>query len=367
MRVTFPALFDAFACGDDDCACRRALRAAPTSAAKGYQSGAFPFAFAERALLRGAQALAQGKTEPATGADLPGDYPLAAVATPTGVELYFSALCPTARAALAANADPVDLARAEGGWRLPVQVFAPESGNKLVRLDADRAVPWRQYAQVREWLLDVVADATLPPLARFARLAHAVDELTADGGVQFAVAQGLQPLTPRRFLAFRAHLEARMAGCDVKALSTAYVRWLPLLPELDPGDAGPKAVLAALEVEFRDLVGPWLAPAEAALAPAVETYLAARVFAIPLDKDTTLRRGHAELVEGFAYGLRLALAWAQVAQTAITPATLLAAWALGEALVADGGKAVPVFARAQGDHDKAPRMADLDMTLAGIA
>ncbi len=367
MRVTYPALFDAFECDNDDCACRRALRAAPASAAKGYAAGGFPFGYAERSMLRGAQALAQGKTEPAAGADLPGDYPLAAVATPTGVELYFSALCPTARAALAANTDPVDLARAEGGWRLPVQVFAAESGNKLVRLDADRAVPWRQFAQVREWLLDVVADATLAPLARFARLAHAIDELTAEGGLQFAVAHGLQPLTPRRFLAFRAHLEARLAACDTKALATAYGRWLPLVPELQAGEDGPKAVVAALGQDFRELVPPWLGSAEAALGPAMETYLAARVFAIPLDKDTTLRRGHAELVEGFALGLRLALAWAQAAQTPVTPAVLLAAWALGEAVVADGGKAVPVFTRPQADHDKAPRMADLDMTLAGIA
>ncbi|MBM4342280.1 MAG: hypothetical protein FJ100_02760 [Deltaproteobacteria bacterium] len=367
MRVTFAALFDAFECADDDCACRRALRAAPASAAKGYQAGTFPFGHAERAMLRGAQALAQGKDEPPSGADLPGDYPLAAVSTPSGAELYFAMLCPTARAAVCGNTDPVDLARAEGGWRLPVQVFAADSGNKLVRLDADRVVPWRHFAQLREWLLDVVADATLQPLARFARLAHAVDELCVEGGIQFAVANGLQPLTPRRFLAFRAHLEARLAACDVKSLATAYGRWLSLVPELDHGPGGPKAVVAALGADFRELVGPWLAPAETALGPAMETYLAVRVFAIPLDKDTTLRRGHAELVEGFAIGMRLALAWAHAAQTLVTPAVLLAAWSLGEAMVADAGKPVPAFARKQGDHDRAPRMADVDMTLAGLA
>lgn len=367
MRVTFPALFDAFECGDDDCACRRSLRSAPASAAKSWKQGQFPFVHAEKAMLSGAAVVATGKAEPEKVADIPCDYPLAAVATPAGVELYFAALCPTARAAMVANVDAVDLARAEGGWRLPVQVFAAHHTNKLVRVDGDRTVPWRQFAQLREWLADIVADSKLAPLARLARLADTVEQWAAEGGVTFAVTHGLAPLTPRKFLAFRAHIESRLIACDCALLGTALGKYHPLLAELELDDPKIKAIQKALRDDWRDQASRWLVNAEADLGPALETYLAVRVFAIPLDRDQSVRRGYAELIEGFALGLRLALAMAECGQKPVNPATLIGCWALGEAVLAAAAKPVPAFVRDAGDHDRAPRMADLDMTLAGIA
>lgn len=364
MRVIFPALYDAFECADDDCPCRRALRHAPAPADKAWQPGDFPFAEAERAMLGGAAQLAAGKAEPKKIADIECDYPIAGLATPAGVELHFAALCPVVRAAIAANEDAVDLARAQSGWRLPVQVFSPQPPMKSVAVTGEIRLPWRQYAQLREWLLDVAADSTVPVLGRMARAVHAIDALAADGAPQFAVAQGLAPLTARMFLNFRAYMEARVQATDAKLAATAVQKYASLAPEIATGSA---EIAAALQGDWRLQSARWLAGSEAELAPAFETYLAVRIFGIPLDRDQTLQRGYAELVEGLAFGLRLALAVAEVQAAPIKPAQLVAAWALGESVLAAGGKPLPAFRRATADHDRVIRTADIDMTLGGIA
>ena len=367
MRVLYPALFDAFDCENDDCPCRRALKAAPAPAAKAYAAGQFPYREAERAMLRGAARIAANQGAPAKSADIAGDYPVAALGTPTGAELYFATLCPSVRFAMAENSEPVDLARAEGGWRLPVTAFVPEDRVKTVRLTNEKIVPFRTFAAARERLLDVVADPTLTQLARMARLAHLVDAMTSEGELAATVGGGLPPLTPRMFLSFRGHLEARVDAADVRALATALGKYWPILGDLELDADQLAALPAALAQDWRAQVGQWLAVAEAEVAPAVETYLAVRVFAIPLDRDQTIQRGYAELFESFAHALRLVVALAEVRQSPVAPWQLTACWGLCEALLADLAKPLVVFARQPDGHVRAPPISEMDMTLGGIA
>ncbi len=367
MRVIYPALFDAFDCENTDCPCRKALQAAPAPSAKAFAPGQFPYREAERALLRGAARLASEQGPPAKVADIAGDYPIAALGTPTGAELYFATLCPSVRYAMSENVDPVDVARAEGGWRMPVQVFVPDDRLKTVRLTGDKVLPFRAFAAARERLLDVVADTTLTQFARMARLAHLTDALIADGEIASTVGGGLPPLTPRMFLSFRAHVEARVEAADTGALAQGLGKYWPMFSDLELDADHLAALPKALAEDWRTQIGHWLAVAEAEVAPAVETYLGVRVFAIPLDRDQSVQRGYAELFESFAQALRLVVALAEVKQSPVAPWQLTACWALCEALLADGGKPVPAFVRPTDAHGRTPHISDMDMTLGGIA
>ncbi len=361
MRVVFPAVLDGFECGDGDCACREAMRAA--AAVKGAVPGQFPFRDTEKALLRGAARLAAGNGPVAKPAVLVGDFPIAALATPSGAELYFSTLCPMVRAYVVAAEEAVDLAHSEGGWRAPLQVFQPAGITKAVPLAGAAVIPWRSYQKLRELLLDINADSTLSLLARLARAAHLVDQVIGELTVPTQPAL----LTPRAFLAFRSHLEVRMAAADGKALAAFVAKAAPLFPDLDLDQDQLRTLGKALGEDWREPLRLWVAPAERVASMALEAYLALRYFAIPLDRDQSLERGHAELQEGIALGLRIAAALGRTLEQALEPVQLLACLALAEALVADAGKPLPIFERPQDSHDRGPRMADLDMTLESLA
>lgn len=360
MRVVFPALLDAFDCGAEDCACRTAQRWAP--AGKPLPAGRFPFRAAERAMVRGAARLAKGDDAPAKPANLTGDFPIAAVATPQGAELYFSALCPGVRSVLSANTEAVDLARSEGGWRVALQVFQPADKLKEVPLTAKKSIGWRQFQALRENLLDLIADPSLLVLARLARVAALVDSVVSERWVPGAVT----PLTARNFLAFRGYLESRVASVDTEALALAAIALGPLFPELQLADLGSDSLLTALQGDWREDIKAWVAPREQDAVPAVEAWLALRVFAMPLDRDHSLQRAYAELFEGFAVGIRLASALGRARNAASTPASLVACLALAEAWIADSGEALPVWQRPEESHDRGPRMVDVDMTLESI-
>lgn len=361
MRVVFPAVLDGFECADQDCACRQAMRAA--TAVKPGPAGQFPFREIEKAALRGAARIANDQGTPAKAAPANSDFPIAAVASPGGAELYFATLCPMVRAYLAASEEAVDLARSEGGWRAPLQVFQPDGGGKLVRLSGAETLPWRQFQILREQLLDVIADPKLSLLARLARVGHLVDQVVGER----AVPSTSPLLTPRGFLAFRSHLEGRMAAADAKALGAFLAKTAPLFPDLDLELSQFTDVAAALHGDWREPLRRWVAPAEVEAARPLEAYFALRLFATPLERDQSLQRGHAELQEGTALGLRLAAAVGQVLQQPLRPVQLLACLALAEAHVVDAAKGLPIFERPVDSHDRGPRMADLDMTLESLA
>lgn len=361
MRVVFPAVLDGFECADGDCACRQAMRAA--TATKGAVPGQFPFRDAEKAVLRGAARLAAGHGPAAKSAVLVGDFPIAAVAAPSGAELYFSTLCPMVRAYVAAAEEAVDLARSEGGWRAALQVFQPANGIKAVPLAGASMIPWRSYQKLRDQLLDINADTTMSLLARLARAAHLVDQVIGEMAVPAEPAL----LTPRAFLAFRSHLEVRMAAADGKALGAFVAKAAPLFPDLDLDQAQVRALVKALAEDWREPLRLWVAPAERVASLTLEAYFALRYFAIPLERDQSLERGHAELQEAAALGLRVAAALGSTLQQTLEPSQLLACLALAEALVADAGTPLPIFVRPVDSHDRGPRMADLDMTLESLA
>jgi hypothetical protein len=365
MRVVFPALFDSFACADPQCACRTALRAAPVSA-KAAPKAKFPFRDAAFGAIAGAAKIAQGE---AVDGDAPiatarfGDFPLCAVATPAGVELSFDPLCPAVRELLAAAEEPVALAASEGGWRVALHVFQPEDGNRQVRLSPRKPVKWPEFVALRETLLDLVAEPTHPLLARLARVAAAVDVAVSDRTLPVAV----PPLTPRVWLAFRAFMEQRVGQVPVEAMAELASQSLPLWAEpvgFQTGDV--PTLLDALHGDWQQQVKRWLAPAERSIAPAVEAWLGVRMFAIPLDRDQSLARGHAELIEGLATGIRLLAALCEVRQEAPDPLLAVTALALGEHLVVARQDGLPVFELPRDAHEPGPRMADLDLTLESL-
>lgn len=360
MRVVFPAVLDGFECGDGDCACREALRSA--AATKGAPAGQFPFRDTEKAVLRGAARLAAGSGAVAKPASVVGDYPIAAVATPTGAELYFSTLCPMVRAYVVAAEEAVDLARSEGGWRAALQVFQPAPPLKAVLLAGSSVMPWKSFQRMRDQLLDINADTTHSLLARMARAAHLVDQVITE------LAVPTQPalLTPRAFLAFRAHMEERMAVADAKVLAAFVGKAAPLFPDLDLDGDQLRMFAKALAEDWREPLRLWVAPSEQLANLPLEAFLALRYFAIPLARDQSLERGYAELQEGFAVGLRFASALGRTVGQILQPEQMVACLALGDALVADAGKPLPLFMRPVDSHDRGPRMADLDMTLESL-
>lgn len=366
MRVVFPAVLDAFACADSQCPCRTALRAA-TATGPAKAAGRFPFRDAEQALLDGAALLAaQPDVMLAAVADAAarfGDYPVVAVQTPQGVELTVSTLCPTVRDLLAANHEPMSLARAEDGWRAALQVFHPADGGKDVRMTPRRTVKWAEFLMLRDTLLDLVADQTLPLLARMARVGSLIDTAIDE---RMPAAQP-QPLTARSFLAFRGYVESRLACAEAEPLAHFAARTLPLYTKATALQAHDMpAILDALAGEWREHFRRWLVPAERDITAAVEAWLGMRLHAIPLDRDQSLARGYAEFFEGFATGLRFAAAMGQVRQTIVDPATVIAALAMGEYYVAAAQQPLPTFELPRDVHERGPRMADLDMTLESV-
>ena len=360
MRVVFAAVLDGFACARADCACRRSLCAAATDQA----ASGFPFDDTHKALLGGAAALAHGGAQAAGDVEaVHANHPISAIATPQGVELSFSSLCPTVRALLASNREPVTLATAQGGWRHDLQVFHPDGGLREVRLTGRKSVPWSAFASTREAVLDLVAEPTLPLLARLARVAALLDAALTEKSLP--VPQ--PPLTARGFLAFRGFVESRTASAPTEAMarfaSDALALWGD---ELTLTSSDMPALLDGLGGDWRSHFRTWIVPAERDIAPAIEAWLGARIFAIPLDRDQSIARGYAEFFEGFAIGLRYAAALCAIRSKAADARTLVAALALGEHFVAAAAEPLPSFEAPRDVHERGPRMADLDMTLESI-
>jgi len=291
------------------------------------------------------------------------DHPIIAIATPQGAELTFSSLCPTVRGLLAANREPVALARVEGGWRCALRVFQPDGLLREVRLTPRKTVPWAAFSATRDSLLDLIAEPTLPLLARLARVALVLDLALSERNLPVPV----PPLTARGFLAFRGFVESRTASAPSQAMVRFAADALPLWAQ-DVGLARSDiaALLDALSGDWRSHFRVRLVPAERDIAPAIEAWLGARLFAIPLDRDQSIARGYAEFFEGFALGLRYAAALGEVKQQLVGPRTIVAALALGEHFVAAAGEPLPSFEVPRDVHERGPRMADLDMTLESI-
>jgi hypothetical protein len=370
MQVVFPAVLDLALCDDRECVCRRCLALGLRSDQEGggrprVRPGevVFPNAMIERALVRGAAVLAAGGDpggEPSAGPSLPGVF---AIATPAGVELAFNTLCPEVRRLLAANEEPIAVGRAEGGWRRPLAVFAPREGIERVRLLPRVSLPWTDFAALREAALDAIADRRQPLLARLA----VVGSLVAKAVEERRLPPSLPVLTARNFLAFRGFLEARIAAAEPEALAAFAASVLPLFgPGLGLTAGQVPDLLDALAGDWRAHFRSRLVGAERSLWPAFEAFVGARVQATPLDRDLSLARGYAELFEGLAVGLRYAAALAEVMDRDVDGEVLVAALALGEHYVAGAGAALPSFTLPTDQHERGPRMADLDMTMESI-
>lgn len=366
MRVVFPAVLDGFACGEEDCVCRASLRAAALATpANAKPVAGFPFRQAEQALVAGAARLGETGADAGkgTGGALFGDYPIVAIKTPTGVELTFASLCPAVRLLLAGNEEPVSLAGSEDGWRVPLSVFHHEAGLKEIRLTPRRLVRWPQFTAMRDVLLDLIAEPTHPLLARLAQVAAVIDVALTDHGLPTLS----QPLTARGFLAFRGFIESRAASVEAEPLAAFAARALPLVT--DATGVGPEhvpALLDALSGDWRAHAKKWLVPAEKDIASAIEAYLGARLFSIPVDRDQSLARGYTEFFEGFAVGLRLAAAMGEVLQQVVDVDVAVAALAIGEHAVSAASEPLPMFEMPRDASGRGPRMADLDMTLESI-
>ena len=345
MRVTFPSVLDDFSCQRAECLCQRARTSPP--------GAGHPGRIAVLAALESeTQAIASAPWN---------DFPLLAVQTPDGVSLTFSSLCPVVRQHLLASDEPVIPAHSEGGWRQPLHVWQPD-GTPQVRLFADCTVPWRDFAALRDLLLDLAADPTLPILGRLTRLA-----LTMDASLQAgALVSVAPPFTPRGFQAFRAFLEGRCAAVDPQPLTHFAARTLAMLPEcaLDPAEL--PSLQDVLTGEWREQVLRWLVPSERSLLQVWETHLGVRLLALPFDRDVSLARAWAELLESIAVAIRYAAALAELRQTPVTQETLLAALTLAEHFVATAEQPLRLFEPQRAIHDRGPRMADLDVSLQAI-
>lgn len=345
MRVTFASALDNFSCQRGDCLCRSVRTSPPQPGHPGR-----------------AATLAALENSPGPGNSPPwNDFPLQAVQTADGASLTFSTLCPVVRARLLAAEEPVTPAHSEGGWRQPLQVWKPD-GKPHVLLFADCPVPFPAFLALRDALLDLAAEPTLPILGRLTRLA-----MTFDAAQHSRALPAAPPtLTPRGFLAFRAFLEARCASADPERLGSFAARARHMLPELALADTDLPRLLDALTGEWREQVRQWLVPGEREQVQVFETWLGARLLALPFDRDVSLARAWAELLESAAVAIRFAGALGELRQEATSGPTLLAALALAEHCVATAELPLPPFELPRDLHDRGPRMADLDMSLEAI-
>ncbi len=344
MRVTFASVLDSFSCQRATCTCKRVRTAAALDGHPGRASAAVAL-----------------NADAATGTTAWNDFPLQAVQTPDGASLSFSALCPSVRAHLLRAEEAVTPAHSDGGWRQPLRVWKPD-GKPHVLLFSDTPVPWPAFVSLRDVLLDLAAEPSLPLLGRLTRLAMTFD------AAQFtrALPSDAPTLTPRGFLAFRAFMEARCATAHPEALAKFAVDARHLFPELALRADDLPPLLDALSGEWREQVRLWLVPAERSLLSVWETWLGARLLALPFDRDLTLARAWAELLESAALAIRYAAALADLRQVRVSSEVLLASLALAEHAVAIGHSPLPIFEQPRDLHDRGPRMADLDMSLEAI-
>lgn len=365
MYVIFPAALDHVACEPGACSCRQWLAlAADRGRKRRARSGVrFPMPHAEAAMV---QALLAGGDPPEGEVTLAGawdGHPAYGWVTPDGVEMAFSTLCGHVRARLANTDEPVALATAEGGWRRPLQVFRFDGDTPPIRLAQKQELAWAEYAVLRDAALDLVADRRHPLLARLAQLATLFAVVQRDR----AVPQHVPPLTSRHFLAFRGFLEARAAAADAESMALFGAAMLPLVGAetgLQAADAG--RLLDTLNGDWREQLRKRMVPEESTLWSAIEAWLGVRVFATPMARDQTLARAMAELIDGFAQGLRYVAALTEITDSPAHPSLVVAALTMGEHHVAHAAVPLPAFTLPEGGHERGPRMADLDMTLASI-
>lgn len=290
-------------------------------------------------------------------------FPVWAWATPDGVEVGMSTLSPVVRRRLAETDEPATLAHAEGGWRTPLSVFRFRDGLEDVRITPRTRMPWADFTALRDMVLDAVADRRQPLLARLAEIAG----LLATVSNERALPSTAPTINGRLFLAWRGFLEARVAAGSAAELASFAANAAPLFKDDLPLDADAQSRLAlALAGDWRADLLAWVVPVERELAEALEGYLGARFFHVPLDRHLTIVRGYVEFFEGFAAGLRLAAAFGAVQQAPLTGAQMVAALSLGEHAVAAASQDLPAFQLPRPSHDRGPHMADLDMTLESI-
>ncbi len=370
MYVIFPAALDHVACESGTCACRdwagRAAKREAKRRKRPRSSGLpLPLPRVESAMVETLLAASAGSRAKAK-ADLPDAWdahPIYGWRTPDGIELAFSTLCGEVRARLAETDDPVALATADGGWRRALQIFRFADGLEEIRLGGDALLPWADYAAMRDEALDLVADRRHPLLARLARATSLLTMVQRDR----CLPARIPALTARTFLAFRGFLEARVAAADTEAMATFAAALLPLYGAevgLQPADAG--RLIDAFNGDWRDQLQRRMVPVEGNLTSAIEAWLGVRLFAMPVVRDQSMDRATAELVESFALGLRFAAVLAELGDREVDATMVVAALSLGEHHVAHSAAPLPAFKLPEASHQRGPRMADLDMTLAAI-
>ncbi|GEM_PF-2849507 len=368
MHVYFCAALDGVTCDDSTCPCGAWIRSAGAKASKkkgrkkappsGHVS--FPARAQDEAVLD-----ALGRSKPSGGTGRPdgwADFPVHAWRTPEAFELGFSTLCPTVRAALAAADEPVAIATADGGWRRELSVFTFADGLQTVRVRPRTTAPWADYADLRDAMLDIIGDRRQPLLARLADIAAITATVVEHKGVP----PELPTFTARSFLAWRGFLEARAAAANPKKMAAFANKVAPLF-ESDAGLVKHKdAIAAALSTDWRGILVERVASAEREFSDALENYLGARVFALPVVRDVSLARAYAEFYEAFAVGLRYLAALCELHGRDADAGLAVASMALGEHFVNSSKQKLAAFVPPPPSHDRAPRVADVDMTLASI-
>jgi len=177
----------------------------------------------------------------------------------------------------------------------------------------------------------------------------------------------LPQFTARAFLAWRGFLESRVASAPAELLADFAAAVQPLFAETPGMSADARTALAdALAADWRAHLLARVAPAERDITDALEAWLGSRLFALPLDRDQSFARGIAEFFEAFAIGLRYLAALCEAAGCDATPDIAVAAMALADHHVASAGAKLPGFALPPSTPGRAPRMVDVDMTLASI-
>jgi len=290
------------------------------------------------------------------------NFPVVALETPGGTELYFEPLCPEVRRPLYENPEPFALIEREGGWRRGVHAFRYAKPISAVSLDANRTIPWDDYVRYREEAIGIIADRAVSLFGRLARLAHWTAELDITGAVP------AQPpiLSAERYVGYRGWFEQATAEAPNELLALRFTQADHLLVDFAVRADRVEALQAGV-TDWREPYLRWVVPAEDEVAASVEAYLGARLFSIPFIADEHLIRAHWLLHLAFGAALRYMASLCAILETPCTREVAATALALGEFTYRQWQGDVLIFMPQPPSHIRGPRLAEVDLTFGAIA
>ena len=275
--------------------------------------------------------------------ELCANYPVVGLSTPGGVECYFETACPEVLRCLVEESGELAVTEAPASFERRVYAFEYDEPIQYVRLTAEDVVEFDDYARFRRDAIASLGHEADRPLAAFARLLWFVTEWAARGHAMRTFDR--YELDEGAYVTALAHLATCFRSAAVTwtvlegrlGLARQFLSYLPWetgdrldrLSEKEPPDAHRAAGSLSR-------FGP-------ASLTVIARFLAARVFATPLQNEDSLLGGTLSLAETLGTGLYVAGAMAADDSADPGPEIMGAALGLADFLFRARKESSPAF------------------------